>query len=454
MSSNPQEYKNENISVTFTDHPGCRCNLEVTVSPLATQASYQKAIKLVAKEVSIPGFRKGKAPQDMIIKKYGQHVEREWKDILLNSTFHEAVQLIKIYPFNKSSVSKASIKSISLQDGAKLTYEFEAAPNVPSIEVDQLTITDVPRASVTDKDVKDTIEVLRLQHAQWNEVTDRPAAENDFVDITIDAIEDQGYNICKNTRFEIAAGKMGIWMRNLLIGMTPGQSAEKMSEKEPHDDECKKCESGEHHHHAHEDFKPTLCRITLHSIKTPTLPEINSEFSKKFGIETVEELTTRVEEDLNKQAEEEQLTSLRKLMEFEILSKYPFDVPRSLVQDQVENQVESIEHELVEKNIPQDQLEAETLKIKENVANRLARDYCLFFLAQQVVKDNNIQITEQHITNELMRQMWLQQSGQSIIHKDMKPEEVRSRLYANVMVSEAIDYLIDHAKKRVDQQAN
>lgn len=450
MSNATQEFKNENISATLTQLPDCRIHLDVSVSPLATQAAYEKAIKMVSKEVSIPGFRKGKAPQGTILKLYDKHVEREWKDLLLNTTLSEALKLTKVFPFKQESVSKASIKNISLKDGAKLVYEYESMPAIPKVSVSDLTIDNVTRTNITEKDVESTIETLRLQHAQWNDVTDRGAADGDFVDITIDALETPEQNICKNTRFEMAAGKMGTWMRELITGMTPGQSAERVSEKEPGEDDCKKCESGEHHHE-HDHFKPTLCRITLHSIKTPTLPELDDEFSKKFGIENIAQLKKRVEEDLNKQSDEEHTNTLRSLMEKELLNKYVFDVPGSIIKDQVEGQTDAIIAELEGQNLEGNDLKNETNKIKHDVANRLARDYRLYFLAQQVAQDHNIEITQEDLTQELMRQMWLQQSGQSIISKDMESQEVRSRLYAHILVHKAIDYLIAHAQKRLDR---
>lgn len=447
MSTGTQTFKNENISATLTQQPGCRIRLEVAITPLATQAAYKKAVKIISKEVSIPGFRKGKAPEETIIKMYGKHVDREWKDLLLNTTFNEAIQLTKVYPFKKESVSKASIKNVSLQDGATLVFEYESQPTVPTVSIDDLTINPIARTSITDKDIDRTIETLQLQHAQWNDVNDRPAAEGDFVDITIDALDEPNQNICKNTRFEIAAGKMGTWMRELIIGMIPGQSVEKVSEKEPGEPECKQCASGvEHREHDH--FKPTLCRITLHSIKTPILPALDDDFSKKFGIPTFDQLKTRINTDLNKQADEELTQALRNSMEKEISKKYPFDIPRSLIEDQVESQAEHIMHELEEKNLEGSALEAETKKIKQLVANRLSHDYRLYFIATQIVQDYKIKITEEELGQEYLRQMWLQQSGQSIISKDMKTEEVRSRLYANVLVFKALDYLIDQVQKK------
>lgn len=449
MSTHQQQFQNDNVSVMLSREPGCRVRMEVAISPLAAKAAYEKATKVVGKEVSVPGFRKGKAPSEMIRKNFGKHVDQEWRDVVLNSAFRDAIELTKIYPFTEKSVNKANLKTISLQDGATVSYEYEAHPEIPNVDPKECAIKVIERKPVTDKDVNQTIENLRLQKAEWQEITARPAEEGDYVDITIDAIEEPVRNICKNMRFELAAGKMGDWMRQLLIGMSPGESGEKMSEKESghdeHDEHCTECESGDPHHH-HEHFKPTLCRITLHNILKPTLPELDDELAKKFGINTLEELKTRVANDLNKNTEEEHQNTQRALMEKALFNKYRFDVPYSLVAGQLQEREAEITSELISQGVNEDILDQEVKNVQRNVAERLLRDYCLYFLAQKIANDNNIQINQDELMQELMRQLWLQQSGQSIINANMDAKEVRSRLYASLLVNKALDFLIEHSK--------
>lgn len=440
------QFQDDNITVKLERRPGCLVHMDVTISPLATQAAYEKAIKNVSKEVSVPGFRKGKAPRDMIVKNFSKYVESEWKELTLKTAFQDAIKLSKAYPF-KEEIQKAHLGTISLEDGATMSYDFEAHPEIPSINPEELSIKMVERKPVTDKDIDTALENLRLQHAEWHDITDRSAAEGDYVDIDIDAVEEPVRNICKSSRFQIASGKMGEWMRNLLIGMSPGESAEKMSEKEEDESECQQCIEGEEADHEHHHFKPTLCRITLHAIKKATLPALDDDFSKKFNIESIEKLKERVVEDLNKQADEEHSNSLRARMEQAIMQKYAFDVPASLVKEQVKERRAEIIQELTQQGVNESILDAEAKKVALQVASRLTRDFCLFFLAQKVMQENHIEVKEDELMQELMRQMWLNQSGQSIIHPSMDASEVRSRLIASLTVNKAIDFLIDKCKK-------
>ena len=104
MSVQQTEFKNDNVQVIVSRSKGSRVKLEINVSPLATQAAYKQAIKAVGKEISRPGFRKGKAPDNYILQNYKGHVESEWNNILLNTSFQEALDLTKIYPFSKNNL--------------------------------------------------------------------------------------------------------------------------------------------------------------------------------------------------------------------------------------------------------------------------------------------------------------------------------------------------------------
>ena len=193
MTANHQTtFENENIQVSLKKEPGCKISLDVFVTPESTKATYKKAVDAIRKEVSVPGFRKGKAPDSMILQNYQKHVEKEWKDLLLNNSLDEAIRLIKIFPFNNRSVKAASIKSSSQQDGSKLYFEYEASPEIPDVAPETLSIATVPLNSITDKDVENAVEELSLKSAEWSDVTDRPAQEGDFVLIDIDDIGDVG----------------------------------------------------------------------------------------------------------------------------------------------------------------------------------------------------------------------------------------------------------------------
>ena len=442
-----QQFHNEHLKITLTRESGCRVKLEATVSPQATQAAHQKAVKTVSKEISIPGFRKGKAPEAVIAKNFSTAIEREFKDILLNTSLTESFQLTKVFPFNQNSVKAANVKSASQTEGSVLTYEYEASPEIPTVTPEDLSIPNVPRKAVSQKDVELALEDLRTQRAEWVEITDRPAQEGDYVDIDIDALSEPARNICTSTRFAIEPDKMGEWMRRLIVGMTPGQVAEGMSEKdEMEEEDCKECASGEHTHEHNHSFVPTLCRITLHSVKEAKLPELDDELAKNFGVPTATELKEKVEISLNKKAEEQQRNTMRKMIEEALLSKYPFQVPASIIQAQLKDARKNIIDDLRSRGTAESSIQQDAKKIEEDIGRKIEHDLRLYFLTQKVAREHKLEVTKDEVFMEFMRQMWLQKMGENSMDTTRDSEEVQAQIHLQLEMIKALDFLIDKAQ--------
>lgn len=441
LTTSQSTFQNENLHVVVTKEPGCRIRLEVTATPTAAKASYQKAIASIRKEVSLPGFRKGKAPEKVIIDSYGKHIEKEWKDILLNTALREAIELVKIYPFNNQSIKSATINKASLEEDSTLAFEYEAAPEIPSVSPQDLMLPKVDLKPVTEQDVEATIADLCLQSGEWTEVTDRPAEDGDFVVIDIDDIGDPGRNIVTNSLFAVAEGKMGNWMRRLVVGMTPGQTAEGMSEKAEHAPDCKECADGTHSHEEH--FTPTLCRITLHTIKSAKPHPLDDELAKKYGANNVQELNERVKLSLENRAREEQKDMQRRLIEKELFEKYPFDMPSSLVQGEIKNVRKQIVENLVSEGVKESNLLSEAKRIEQELAFKYERDFRLYFLTQKIAKDHNIKASKEEVAMEMMRQLLQSGSDLKQLPPDLKDRQFELEMQLTAV--KALDFLIEKA---------
>lgn len=129
---------NDTTSITLVKSPGCQVHIEATVTALATQAGYEKAFKNVKKEVSIPGFRKGKAPDNVVLQNFASQIDREWRTIVLRTAFNESLQLCKLKPFSDNSVKRAEVKKCSKEEGSLCVFDFESEPEVPDVDPSSL----------------------------------------------------------------------------------------------------------------------------------------------------------------------------------------------------------------------------------------------------------------------------------------------------------------------------
>lgn len=406
-----KEFKNDNISVDVYKYPGCQVKLEVEVSPKASNAAYLKAIKAINKQVSMPGFRKGKAPDAVIVQNYSKYVEREWKDILIQTSFQESTKLTAIYPMSEDGIQKPQLKRADREKGSLVIIQFESTPQVPTIDPKKLKVKEVKPKKVTKKQIDSTIEQIRLHHADWKEAGDRKVKNGDYVDLNIENLEKKGDMIAEGIRFQVKKGEMGDWMRKLVVGLKKGESAEGMSER---DEDVKE-----------EDFIPTNCKITVLSIHEATLPELDDALAKKAGVQNVEDLYQAVEKDLIRQEEEQAQYEMRKQLEDKLIETYQFDVPESLVKSEKQSH-------------------SGRGKAPKEIEKDVDRALRMFFIARKVAADNRIHVSEHEIIREVMHEIYARPKGSPAPGS----EEARTRAYIRVLTNKAKDFLLEEMQKK------
>jgi trigger factor len=224
------EFKNENLTVKVEKSAGSNVKLEITISPKATESAYMKALKNINHEIVVPGFRKGKAPKNLILDKFKNQIDEEWKSVLLNTAFQEALQMINILPLSQNSV-KPQIKTISIENGAEITISFEARPEIPEINPKKITLKKVMPKPVTQEEIDDRLNELQLNQATWTEVDERGIQDEDYITLDIESLDNQGTVICKDETFVVSKTKIGKWLYNLLIGKNINDTFEGVSEK-------------------------------------------------------------------------------------------------------------------------------------------------------------------------------------------------------------------------------
>lgn len=407
MSDEPITFQNDNISVSVTRKPACKVEFLVTVSPKEAQALYEKATKNVNKEVSFPGFRKGKVPNTVVLKHFKPQVDSEWRQLLMNVVFTEAVNLTKISPLNQSQERSvtADYQTLSLETGATLTYSFETHPDIPTINPQDFSTPVVSLKEINEKDVEKTLGDLRLQKAEWIKVEDRPVSYGDFIDVDIDVISEPTRHICSNARERVDSEYMEKWIQDLVIGITPGQTVEGSTPK--HED-CSACNTEEGHTHEHNEehvheHKAETFRIKLNAIYEAKLPELDDAFAVGYGATDLADMKMKIEKQFNRQAEQEQLNAIHTQLKADIEKKYSFEIPQSLV----DSQLRSYFNNMLNTSTASDTVHQARVKKwftdnktdLEDTARKQIQSHLLF---QQAGVDQKITVSEEEVDQVVM----------------------------------------------------
>ncbi len=269
------------ISVTFA--PRCGVDIETTLTEDFMKKTYDEALRLVSKSISLPGFRKGKVPSYLVEKKHAEYVREEWKKLFSQKGFEKTLSLTKLQPANEKQVS-FSLKDFNEKE-AVLSFSFETLPVVPEIDETKISLKKIKRNEVSSERVDDYIEAIRLHQAKWNPVKERALQKEDFADIDIQNSE-TGEPVIEQKRVRLKKGHLSEWLIKLLTGMKEGETAEGTSKEDkliPHEG----------------TFHPMKCKVTVHSIFEAELPEADDAFARSVQAESMADLKTKVLLKLN-----------------------------------------------------------------------------------------------------------------------------------------------------------
>ncbi len=417
---------NNNLSVKITKKTHCQVQFDIKINPKAVEAAYHRTLK----KVSIPGFRKGRAPESIILENYGSAIQQDFVDLVIQTGFNEAVQLAHIYPLKDGYIKSPILKECSREKGADFTIEFEARPNIPSVDIENLRIHKSSPKPITDQDRQNAIQNLLLQLATYSPIENRAVKEDDFVNVSVTILEEPYREIIKNQRTQVNDNGLPIWLRQKVIGLKSGESAEGMTEQ---DSALEKSDP---------DFRPVPFRITVHDIWEGHLPAIDEELAKRVGLTSVEELHKKINERLEHEAEEDALRSQVRSLEETLIENYPIDLPQSYIDANTDFKLKDYFQRVGKQQ--SDYSQEEYRQIKQSIEQSTVLHLQIFFLLRKVASDHNIKVNEREIEAEFSRQLVL--NSNQLNNLDFNDQrKLHEQLHNIILDRKTQQFLIAHA---------
>lgn len=423
---------NDDVKVIVHKKVPCRVELEVHATKSLLEKARHKAIKEINKEVTLPGFRKGKAPENMILQKYPQDVERRERGQVADLGFMEAQKLARVPVLNNNAKITFDLKKID-ENGAELSYAFDTEPTTPTVDPKKFEKKEVEKKEVGETEIEEGIRQMSFFYAKWHSVEDRGIEEGDFVIIDLDTVDDEGKEtrVFDQIRFEVKPERMAEWMRKLALGAKMGQTLEGMSSVDDTASEEEK-----------KEFKPKKVKLHIQKVERAELPEINDEFAVKVGAKDVAAMKEMVANVLKGQVEDKANRDLRDQVNQFLMETYQFDLPNSIVDAEFEHRLNQGLAAPDAKKRWETTSEEEKEKIKQNLKKEAFDSLRLFYLARQIVQDAKISISHQEVNNEAIRQKRERFMGMAPPKGDQLSKEEYAVALSTVVLTKAQDYIL------------
>lgn len=300
-------------------------SLNIVVPNTDIEEQVSTKLKAAQKDSKLKGFRKGKAPMDVVSSMFGPEIRQEVIWDLASKTFSKLAQEkdLKI-------VSRPNLIPETLDEGkdAKFKATFEVYPEVSLAKISKISFTNF-LCDITDEDLDKTINNLQKRMSQWEPV-DEVSKDGDQIKINfvgrIDGEEFEG-GTAEDFSVEIGSKSMIKGFEEELIGLKKGDK--KILELNFPEDYGKKELAS----------KPVSFDTEVNEVLSPKLPELNEEFFKSAGIEAADvesfktEVRTKLEEDL-----ENILKGKVKQSLFDALIEVnEFEVPSAMIDSEISN---------------------------------------------------------------------------------------------------------------------
>ncbi len=395
--------------------------MKITVQPVPCAAAYERAKKEIRKEASLPGFRKGKIPDELLVNQYGDEILKRMRSIVLSTSFNEAVKLIGRKPFSDHSIRRASVDSCSSEKGAEITIEYEAFPEVPAIAVEDLNLDYATPPEVTEEQYQERYESLRYTHSERIPITDRPAEEGDEVVCTVQEIAEPKTVFFKEEDFYLKKSQVPDWLLEAVTGMKCEETKEVTIPPSA------------------EGTDPIPAILTLHSVYTCKLPEENDEFAKSCGALSMEDLHSKLRRHLELSGFHAAFERVRRQLKNELIRLYAFDLPQTLVEHETESRFTSYMEDLRAHH--QEATDKEGLR--KSFLDEVKRQYTLYFLFHPILLSLNPSYTQKELMEELVYQAKGIAPTQCVLHNSLSEEEIKNRLIINIAIRKCEEYLIE-----------
>lgn len=437
MSEN-KHFENDSFKVDAQIESGCRASLRVLVKPEYSKKIFKKAIKKINKQISIPGFRKGKAPESSVLTKYASYVDQEWKELLLHEALHGGFELSKIYPLKKESLEKPKLEKCSEEDGAEFTFAYECYPQVPEVEFNSLSLPTILAEPVAQEKVDEVLLQLQKNFADFEPIEGRAVEMGDYVDLTIENMDqDPPSLLAKERRFPVEKGIMAQWMIDLVLGQKPSAVVEGKSKPEDDMTDAEK-----------EAFIGTNVRFTIHGIYKILLKEVDDELAKKLGSTSKDQLITRIKENLEQQAKEAQKEKQLEALESALLDHYTFDLPTSILRQEEESRLRQQIQRLKIQKLTDDEIKAKQPEIEKEVAEKSENSLRLYFLNKQIAMQGKLSLSQQEINQEVVRYLSANPQLQDHLDKE-KSQELLSQLTTSLMTKKTREFALEQVLHQV-----
>ena len=425
------------LQVEKLEHNMAKLTIEVSAEEF--EKAMQKAYLSRRNAITIPGFRKGKAPRKMIEKMYGEGIFYEdAANELIPGAYEEALK-----DCEETIVSRPNIDVEQIESGKPFIFTAEVAlkPEVTLGEYKGLEV-EVEPVVVTDEEVQKEVDRERENNARMIDVDDRPVENGDIVNLdysgTVDGTafdggQAEGYSLT------IGSGSFIPGFEEQLVGMNVGEEKDVV------------VTFPEQYHAAELAGKEAVFACKVNGIQKKELPILDDEFAQDVSeFDTLDEYKADVRAKLTEKKEADKKRAKESAVVEKIAENAEMDIPDAMVEEQIRRMMDDFARQISSQGIPFEQYMQYTGMTQETLSAQMRPEALKrienTLVLEAVVKAENIETSDEQVEAELAK---MAESYKMELDKlkELMSDEEKEQMKNDLAIQAAVELVRDSAKE-------
>jgi len=432
------------VNVQLNHLTATRKTIVVALDAAEVDSELAAVVREISQLARIPGFRPGKAPAAMVLKRFAKEVAGELKQKVVAKAYEAAQEQQKLEVVNVVKVEEGEIKAGT---AATITLTLDVRPEFSLPAYTDLP-TEVAPTDVAEAEIARVVEGMRAERADFK-AADRPAAKGDYVKLsyagTIDgqpitelAGDKQLYAQAPQTWEEVEGEHDGVipGLGRQLAGLQPG-GKRSVSVTFPADFAPVPALAG----------KAVAYAVEVQEVRERVLPALDEAFFKAQQVDDLAGLQSKISANLKLQKEYENRQAQRRQVTEKLAAAVEFQVPESLVDTETQGVLRQFIEENMRRGVPAEQFEKDKKELFQGARQAATNRVKLQFILGRIAEQEKLEVTNEDLNNFIYREA---------VRTQQKPDKLAQALGADrsqlrsvqqsIIFDKAVEFVVSKAK--------
>ena len=432
----PEKDRIPDLAFRLTEEGQSRRAIEVTIPAPVFEEAVQKELRRIRQRAHLRGFRKGKAPKERIALLYGSEATEEAMSRLLGRATRQSLHELGVHPLD---VPKATPEETTRGKPLTARLRFSVWPEVGTVDFADIKVTTQER-SVTESDIGETLEHLRMERAQPGPIEGRGLQDGDLVmgelkeSNLVETDRTAMPRVTEDLPLRVGSDAYHPALHEALQGASEGDTV------------VATANFGNESPDPERAGRSIRAAFTIKQARTPVLPPLDDAFARELGAASLLALRGDIRDRLRRRADQNERREVAEQLVAALREKNPVEPPEPLVERDLDNRVRMLANSMVQGGMPTEQVRSELEKHLDALRSECEKTVASTILVDALADQQGIETSEEALEERLDQEASASGKAPAVFRAAMEKDGRLERIRTQLRRDAAIDFLRERAE--------